>query len=194
MKNPCSRTILATFFAATLLAATAHAASFTFEGNIDYHNDIVYTYFTVNADATDVRIWTDSFQDGINFDPITALWTSAGLLLAQNDDNPYIEQDQTYWDSGIVLPTISAGDYIFTIASYWNFANGTTLSQGFAFDGQTPIPITQHWNGGTGYWRLHLEGVDAATSGGSVVPEPGTLLLLGSGLLGLAGCGRRRKK
>ena len=51
--------------------STASASVFHFEGMIDYHNDVVFTYFTLDDDATDVRIWTDSFDDGANFDPIT---------------------------------------------------------------------------------------------------------------------------
>ncbi len=51
----------------------AFAASFSFDGNITYHNDIVKVNFTLDNDSTNVRVWTDSFQDGVNFDPITAL-------------------------------------------------------------------------------------------------------------------------
>jgi hypothetical protein len=39
-----------------------------------------------------------------------------------------------------------------------------------------------------------LRGVDNINLDVAAVPEPSTLLLLGSGLLGLIGCGRRRMK
>lgn len=70
------------------LSATANAAVFNFTGNITYHNDVITTAFTLAEDSTNVRVWTDSFQSGINFDPITALWNATtGALIAQNDDN-----------------------------------------------------------------------------------------------------------
>ena len=52
------------------IAGSASAASFTFDGNITYHNDIVQIGFSLDNDATDVRVWTDSFMNATNFDPI----------------------------------------------------------------------------------------------------------------------------
>ena len=42
------------------------------------NTDIVEITFGLNADATDVKVWTDSFQSGVNYDPITALWHKVG--------------------------------------------------------------------------------------------------------------------
>ena len=92
--------------ASCLLAAsaTSQAALINFTGEIEYHNDVVYTYFTLNQDTNNVRVWTDSFQSGDNFDPITALWSGDGNLIAQNDDDASINPDtQTYYDSGFNL-------------------------------------------------------------------------------------------
>lgn len=166
----------------------ASAATYHFTGNIDYNTDVIYVYFTLTSDATDVKIWTDSFNSGANFDPITALWTASGTLIAENDDNATISPStQTYWDSGIVLSYLAAGDYIFTIATYANWAAGTTLSDGFVYDGTESVAITSWRNEGTGYWSLWLEGVDSA----STVPEPASMLLLGLSLIGLAGFRKR---
>ena len=74
-----------------LTAVAAHAANFTFSGNIQNNTDIVQIQFGLLADATNVGVWTDSFQSGVNFDPITALWHRVGsdyTLIGQNDDNP----------------------------------------------------------------------------------------------------------
>jgi hypothetical protein len=166
-------------------AAGAQANTFNFTGNISYHNDVVQFSFSLLNDATNVRVWTDSFQNGANFDPITALWTGTGNLIAENDDNATVNPaTQTYWDSGFTLATLAAGNYLFTVAAYDNFASGTTLADGFRYDGQTPVPIEQWWVDAPGYYSVWFDGVDTATN---PVPLPGAVWLLGSGLVGLLG-------
>ncbi|WP_323813640.1 DVUA0089 family protein [Cellvibrio sp. NN19] len=178
--------------AAALLsvASYANAGLFHFTGEIENHNDVIYTYFTVENDATNVRVWTDSFQNGINFDPITALWKADGTRIDQNDDNASINPlTQTIYDSGFLVPFLAAGDYIFTVATYNNWSISTQLADGFTFDNQAPIALSQ-WNQPANstnmgpHWSLWLDGVDRA-SNPTAVPEPTLLVLLGLGLLAL---------
>jgi hypothetical protein len=173
-------------------AVGAQANTFNFTGDIAYNTDVVYFNFSLANDATNVRVWTDSFQNGANFDPITALWTGTGNLIAQNDDNQTVNPStQTYWDSGFTLATLAAGNYQFTVAAYANFANGTTLADGFSYDGQTPVPITQWWANAPGYYSVWFDGVDQAASN---VPIPGAVWLLGSGLFAMGGLRLKLRK
>lgn len=184
----------ATVFAFTVSANVAQAASFTFSGDISTHKDVIYVPFTLDEDAINVKVWTDSYLSGVNFDPITAVWMN-GSLIGQNDDNSGIAPGQTIYDSGLTFASLAAGDYLFTIATYNNFANGSQLSEGFRFDGQAPIALADwcqpfsHCAMGS-HWVVHLDGVSSATP---PIPEPETyaMLLAGMGLIGLVA--RRRK-
>ena len=200
------RMYLAGLFLLGLFLTDAHAATYTFDGNITYHNDIATIDFTVASDATDVIIWTDSFQSGDNFDPILTLWSSDGsggyTSIYTNDDNPTIASGQTSWDAGLEIASLNAGDYIITIAVYKNYpyymadenAVGATLSDGFKWKDQTAIELTsEEWGEESrtghsvdGYYRVKLSGL-------TLVPVPGTIGLLGLSLLGLSGLGRRKK-
>lgn len=183
--------------AGALLAASAttHAATFDFNGTIATHKDVIQIGFTLTQDATDVKVWTDSFKGGLNFDPITAVWKD-GLNIGQNDDNGNIAPGQTVYDSGLTFSSLSAGNYLFTIATYNNWANGPHLSDGFNFDHDVAIPL-ETWcepaNGcGMGHnWSVHLSGVDGATP--PPVPEPFTYAMLALGL-GVMGAMARRNR
>ena len=142
-------------------ALSAPAADFTFSGNVSLNTDIVEITFGVNTDATDVKVWTDSFLSGVNYDPITALWHKVGsdyVLIAENDDDDTVAPGQTYYDSGFTLASLAAGDYLFTVAAFPNFAFGTLLSEGFEFDhnGTASVPIASWCQPASNLSLIHI--------------------------------------
>lgn len=88
------------------------------------------------------------------------------------------------------MSSLAAGNYFFTLAVYPNFANALNISNGFNFDGQSPVALTT----GT-FWRINLDGVDTATGpvdpNPNAVPLPGAVWLFGTAIVGFAGFSRR---
>lgn len=185
--------------AVAMVSLQAHAADFTFSDHISYNTDVVQVSFTVNADASPVQLWSDSWRGGLNFDPTLTLWVKAGngySRVGENDDDDSIHSGQGFYDAGLALPALAAGQYLVTLGAAPNYANGVALADGFVLDGSAPILVTQ-WNQpsydinandqkGT-QWRLHLTGVESA----AVVPEPSSFLMLLAGM-GVLMAARRR--
>lgn len=72
--------------------------------------------------------------------------------------------DKTYWFAYLLENGITNGD--------WSYPEGRELS----------------------HISVYGQGDGSGSGGGDPIPEPGTMLLLGTGLLGLAGVGRRSRK
>jgi hypothetical protein len=186
--------IAAAAAAAFALCSGAQAASVTLSGQIGFHNDVVHIDVRLLSAASNLRIWSDSWLSGLNFDPTAAFWRASGAdytLLAQVDDDDTVAAGQGFYDTGFSFPSLPAGSYRLTLAAAVNAANGSLLSQGFLYDTQTPIAL-RDWNQPTydpnandqkcGFWRLTLDGVDAANR----VHEPASWTLVGLALAALA--------
>ena len=200
MNNLFSRS--AALAALVLAAGPTHAANFTLSGRISVHNAVVHIDFSLANAGTNVAVWSDSWLSGLNFDPVSALWVaSAGdhILVTQVDDDDTIGAGQGGYDTGFRFANLAPGQYRVSLAASFNTANGTRLSQGFAYDTQTPILLTE-WNQPSydpnandqkgGFWRLNFSNVD----GVSVVPEPTTWALMTLGLAGLTGLSAHRRR
>lgn len=120
--------------------SSAKAIDFDFFGNFTADDDVAVFNFTVAADST-VTVFSSSWDDG-GFDPVLALWDAAGNLIVEQDDglnagstlSNLVSYDHGEWDSHY-SQLLTTGSYTVTIAQYDNFAVGSTLTQGFTYDG-----------------------------------------------------------
>jgi len=152
------------------------------------------------------------------FDPILSVFDATGGLVSSsplidyNYDGPGVATDGgNAFDSLLLLTALNpGGTYILILSQNDNSANGSTYGDGFGRSGQGNFTAGAFGCGGTdpfcdlstaqrnGNWAVDIGGVQSATDitnpGGSGVPEPGTILLLATGLSSLALLGRRRKQ
>lgn len=191
-------------------SSASYAEDFSFTGNLSGINDVQLFTFTVGTNSNVVlRTW--SYAGGVNaagqtiaeggFDPILALFQGTGasaVYINQNDDGgssvPADSVTGVHYDTYLAVNDLAPGTYTVSVMDYANFAVGPTLGAGFtggALTGGTFRDATGHDR--DSHWAFDILGVESAsTPPTSAVPEPSTIALLGSGLVGLAGMVRRR--
>ena len=116
-------------------------------------------------------------------------------MQSDNDGGSLVNPAAGYYDAGLQFTAAAAASYRLVLNASSNDALGSTLGDGFLYDGQAPIPLAD-WNQPGydinandqkgGFWRLTLSGVELAAT----VPEPATWALLLPALLAL-GLARR---
>jgi hypothetical protein len=121
------------------LALGAQADSF--DSHIAFHNDVSYYSIQITQPNSSLLLWTDSYINGANFDPILNVYYKKNRI-AENDDFPGIDPaNQTRYDSGLRLTNLAIGNYVVAVTAYGNFSAGATLGSGFVYDGQAPIGL-----------------------------------------------------
>lgn len=76
--------------AAIIGSGSSQATDFSFTRNLFNNTDRVDVAFELGS-AGDVKLWTDSWQAGLNFDPVSVLWKKSGndfaFVQEVDDDN-----------------------------------------------------------------------------------------------------------
>lgn len=179
----------------------AQAADFSFTGQLGLNTSLARVDFTLDS-AGNVSLWTDSYRDELNFDPLVAVFDASGKLVAFNDDAPVLRASQTGFDAGLESLPLAAGHYSAYVGASFALgdpAAGASLAQVFDFNGVTPTAIGQwdqpsyspnlHLSQKGDAWSLHVDGVSVAAA----VPEPTTWALMLAGLLAVAWLARRNR-
>ena len=117
-----------------LFALQAKAADFSFSGHLTYNTDVVQVAFTLDLDASHVRLWTDSWQSGLNFDPTLTLWAKQGTGYSLVGDNAVIKRGE-----GEKQKEARVSD--FRQAMAWLHKEGEVVEQGADEAGNTLVKV-----------------------------------------------------
>lgn len=166
------------------LLSTAQIASGTgildsIEGILISPYDIDLFGFFIN-DPNAFSVTVTSYLTG-DHDSMLWLFDSAGLLILSDDDGGGGSGKIPKFNAG-ELSGHAAGLYYLGFSLFYTVPAGYPSTNPLTLTGWDPNPDPLQ----SGSYRLDLTGA------GSPAPEPATMLLLGLGLLGMAGVGRRR--
>jgi hypothetical protein len=198
--------------ALALCAGQAFGASFSFTGAFSTDDQLQQFTFILSGTST-VTLRTWSYAGGTNqasmvipqggFDPWLSLYNSAGTLL-QSVDNGTCGQVGTDSVTGacfdsFIMQSLGMGTYTLVLSQSDNGPAGGMLSDGFIHTGDPTFTSSFACSNGqfcdstadnrTNQWAVDIDNVTSIPSG---VPEPGTVVLLASGLAAIVVLRRRK--
>jgi hypothetical protein len=168
-----------------ILSSWSSGVTFTFYNNVGIPSSITDIYFD-DGTLLGIASITDSGA-GVSF---SSPATPGNLPGANNVSPPFVTTANFSADSNPPIAPNGVNSASEWVAINFNLINGKTLADTIAALNDGSLRI-----------GLHVQSI--GTTGGSdsyvntpPIPEPGTLILLGSGLVGIAGYGviRRKKK
>ncbi len=184
-KNKMKKTIVGLSVMLMMIGMTGIASAVPYTYTDVYDAESLYMKGKLFG-ADDSISWTFNIKDD-GFDPVTQDVTSADVQLSFTDDSglydfwEYARLDagtnNFYWE-------VETGDISFTLASLMTLSNTGTVD----------ATLTALW--GDFYFEsatLTAEGTAPSSGSTTSTPEPTTMLLLGIGLVGLAGREVRRR-
>ena len=189
MKKVIARSLALVFAGSLLVAGNAMATSyimtdtvvFTANGTIESGDLDSYGGNEVNYldSGGDWVAWTHHYD----FDPEPVTLTGASLNLTVYDDG-----SDNWW--GLEFGIVMAEDGTVGFREFDDATYGFDLELTSLTDGEFSVALVSLWGD---FYIDSSELVVTYDANSAPVPEPATMLLLGAGMVGLAGYSRRRK-